>query len=351
MRHGGNIEEISRVYKLNEENIIDFSANINPLGLCENVKNKIIRELDKIERYPDITYLNLKKSISNYENINIKNIILGNGASEVIFNISKALMPKKGLLIAPTFSEYEESLQSVDCKIDYYKLKDNFIMEPDILNAIDDNMDILFICNPNNPTGFLSEKPLLIKIVEKCEKTKTVVVIDESFLDFLEDKDNYSVINLTNKYKNLIVVKSLTKFFAFPGIRIGYGITNNEEYKNKVEKITPSWSINMVANIAVIEALEQAEYIKDSIMHISDEREFLYNNLVKIESLKVFKGEANFLFFKCNKDIDLKKTLLEKGLLIRSCEDYVNLDKRFYRVAVRTRGENIELLKALQKVL
>ena len=236
--HGGNIEEIARTYNIKEEDIIDFSANINPVGINKNVKNAMIEALDKVERYPDITYHNLKKEISTFENIDYSNIILGNGAAEVIFNISRGLKPKKALIMAPTFGEYEDSLRSVDCNIKYHMLKEEFNLDDTLLKEINNDIDIIFICNPNNPTGVLTKKEYIKDVLEVSKKNNVTVVIDESFLDFVENKNDYSVIDLTSKYNNLIVVKSLTKVFAFPGIRIGYGITGNNDYINLINNIT-----------------------------------------------------------------------------------------------------------------
>ena len=224
--HGGNVDEIARKYKYDPMEIIDFSANINPLGLNENIKSSMIKAVDKVIKYPDITYFNLKNSIGEFESISSNNIILGNGAAEVIFNIIRALNPKKALLPAPTFSEYEEAILSIGGDIEYFHLKEeeSFILNNKFIESINENIDITFICNPNNPTGALTDKEFIEKVLRKSLDTNTIVVIDESFLDFVKDNINYSSKELLNQYNNLIIVKSLTKFFAMPGARIGYGI-------------------------------------------------------------------------------------------------------------------------------
>lgn len=349
--HGGNVEEIARKYNLDEKSIIDFSANINPLGLSNNVKEEIIKAIDKVERYPDITYFNLKKAISKYENIKEDSIVLGNGAAEVIFNICRGLKPKKAYLIAPSFIEYEDALKSVDTKIDYYILKEDFIIKEDFLNNISNDLDIIFICNPNNPTGVLTSKDFLIKVLQKAVNTNTTVVVDESFLDFVENKNDYTTINEIDKFENLIVVKSLTKFFAFPGIRIGYGITNNQAYIEAINKSSISWNVNTLANFGAIKALSEKQYINDTILYIKKENEYLYNSLKEFKNINLYKGEVNFMFFKCLKSIDLKEELIKKGILIRDCSNYIGLNKGYYRVAVRKRCENEMLIKALKEVL
>lgn len=348
--HGGNIEEISRLYGIKEEDIVDFSANINPLGISIEVKNEMIKSLDKVERYPDITYYELRKGISEYENINKDDIILGNGAAEVIFNIVRGLMPKKALLPVPTFSEYEDALNSINCIVNHYKLNNDFNLDSGFIDAIDKDTDILFICNPNNPTGGIASKELVEELIKKANRFNSTVVMDESFLDFIENKDSISTINLTRLYKNLIVVKSLTKFFAFPGIRVGYGITTNEKYINSINRVSTPWAINTVAAAGARVAVRQKEYISDSIEYVKKENEYLYSELSEFDELKVYRGAVNFIFFKVIKNINLREELLKFGIMIRSCDNYIGLDKGYYRVAVRTREENIKLIEALKRV-
>lgn len=351
--HGGNIDEISRKYKINTENILDFSANINPLGINKKVKESMIAALDKVERYPDITYLDLKQCISNYEHIKINNIFIGNGAAEVIFNIARAIKPDKILLPAPTFSEYEEAVRSVDSKIKYYKLKEEnrFYLDENFLKEIDEDIDLIFICNPNNPTGVLTKKNFVEGVLKKAEEVNAFVVIDESFLDFVEDEAYYSSKDLLGKYKNLIIVKSLTKFFAMPGIRIGYGISYNEEIIEKINRVSVPWAVNIVAAEATCTALKEEVYIKESIEYVKAQRDYLYKELKKLEFIKVFQPSVNFIMFKVLNNVDLKEQLIKYGILIRNCGNYEGLSEEFYRVAVRTQEENIKLITIMKTVL
>lgn len=349
--HGGNVEEIKRIYGLKENEIIDFSANINPLGISERVKEAMIKGINSIERYPDITYYELKKEISDFEKVALENIVLGNGAAEVIFNVVRGIKPKKALIVAPTFSEYEDALNSVECEVNHYVLKDNYSVDNEFLEEIKEELDIIFLCNPNNPTGALIEKDFSLKVLEKAKKMNVIVVFDESFLDFVEDNYKYSLIEELDNFKNLIIVKSLTKLFAFPGIRLGYGLSSNNNVIEKINSVGTPWSVNTVADYAGREALKDVEYIKNSVAYIKKENEFLYNGLEKFKDITTFKGAVNFIFFKLNKNIDLREKLIRRGIIIRSCSNYIGLDHNFYRVAVRTRKENKKLLEELSKVL
>lgn len=350
--HGGNVDEISRKYNINAKSILDFSANINPLGINKTVKESMVAALDKVERYPDITYFDLKDSISKYENINIKYIFIGNGAAEVIFNIARAIKPGKVLLPAPTFSEYEEAVRSVDSEIKYYKLKEEnkFYLDENFVKEIHEDIDLIFICNPNNPTGVLTKKSFVEQVLKKAAEVNAFVVMDESFLDFVEDEAVYSSKDLLGKYKNLIIVKSLTKFFAMPGIRIGYGMSYNEDIIEKINNVSVPWAVNIVAAEATCIALKEEGYIKESIEYVKAQRDYLYEELGKLEFIKVFEPSVNFIMFKVLNDMDLKKQLIKQGILIRSCGNYEGLSNEFYRVAVRTKEENIKLITRMKIV-
>lgn len=363
--HGGNAKEISRSMGINYNDIIDFSANINPLGMPESVKEAIINNLDAATKYPDITYFELRNSIRNFENfkihkeelkINNEEIILGNGAAEVLFNIVKAIEPKNVLIPAPTFSEYEEAVNAVNGKVNlYYLRKENeFEIQEDILNYIDKTIDLIFICNPNNPTGVITDKKLLKKVLNKSLENNVYVVIDESFLDFV--REDYSMINFIKSYKNLIIIKSLTKFFAIPGMRAGYGISTDKQLLSKVNKITPAWNINILAEEAVKAALSDKEYIQESIEFMEKEKKYMYNKLKEIDGIKVFNPSVNFIFFKRDleedwSDLNIKDKLLEKNILIRSCNNYHRLDDTYYRIAIRNHKDNLLLVNTLKRIL
>jgi L-threonine-O-3-phosphate decarboxylase len=345
--HGGNVKEISRANKIAYDKIIDFSANINPFGMPPSVKKAIIENLNEAEKYPDITYFELKSSISEFEKIKIENLILGNGAAEVLFNVVRGINPKNTLILSPTFSEYEEATKAINGKIIYYKLKEEnkFCIQEDILDYLKNDLDLMFICNPNNPTGVITERSVLIKILDKAKKNNVIVLIDESFLDFINE--NLSMISYINEYENLIIIKSLTKFFALPGIRIGYAICSNIKLIEQVEVISPAWNINIFAEVATKAGLKDSKYIKESIKFINDEKAYLYLELKKINEIKVYKPTVNFILFKTLIKLDIKEELLKHNILIRSCSNYKGLDNNYYRIAVRTHEENLILIKSL----
>ena len=351
--HGGNIEELSRNYNLDKDKLIDFSANINPLGINEKIREVIIQSLVEIEKYPDITYFDLKSSISEFEGVESEDLTLGNGAAEVIFNLVRAIKPKKVLLPAPTFGEYEEAALSVSSEINYYYLKEekNWIIDEEINNYINNDIDMVFICNPNNPTGALTSKETIINIIKKAKLTNTIVVIDESFLDFMSEAENYSAITLLEEYNNIFIIKSMTKLFAIPGIRIGYGICKNRDILSKIESVSVPWNINVLAEKVGIFSLNEKEYVNRTISYIEEEKDYLFKELSGFNDIKVFKPSVNFIMFKLEKEMDLKLELMKENIIIRSCDNYEGLNNKYYRVAVRKREENKKLIKALKKLI
>ena len=349
LTHGGDIYSYKEKYK---EEALDYSANINPLGMPRGVKQALINSIDTWVNYPDPLCRELKKDLAHFEKVKEDYLVLGNGAAECIFNLVRALNPKKTLLLAPSFSEYEEAVNSVCGDIEYFLLKeeDDFKITDKFLESLDESIDLVFICNPNNPTGVITKKDYLEKIIKRAHDLNIFVAVDESFLDFVEDKEDYSVMDLVYKYSNLVIIKSLTKFYAMPGLRIGFGVTVNKDLLKNIDRVTMSWNVNTLASVSAICGLKQDTYNKDSILYVNKEREYLYNSLKDIKELKVFNPSVNFIFFKIDKDIDLKIELLKYGILIRSCNNYIGLDDSYYRIAVRTREENEKIISALSKV-
>ncbi len=350
--HGADIYTTAIELDINENAIIDFSSNINPYGLAEGVKESIVQSLEHADRYPDHNCRALSEAISVYENVPKDSIFCSNGSIEAIFRIVNFLKPKNALIIAPTFNEYEHALESIGTKINYYYLKkeNDFILDEDIIDCIDQDTNIVFICNPNNPTAQLTEKKTIEKILSHCEKMDAYVVIDECFMDFVIDKRDYSAKKLLEIYNNLIILKAFTKTFAMAGIRLGYCMSSNINIMDGIREIGPTWNVSTIAQAAGIAASEQLEYLNDSIQFIEEQRGHMMERL-DMMGLKVFPSSTNYIFFKCMQDLDLKHELLQYGILIRDCCDYEGLGAGYYRIAVKRDEDNKLLLRALKNIL
>lgn len=334
--HGGNIFAY--------ENVLDLSANLNPLGMPESVKKAVLSSVRTWEKYPDPNCSELVKKLSEYDGISAENIVCGNGADDLIFRIVHAMRPKKAVVLAPTFSEYEKALREVGCEICTHFLDEQsgFVLSGDILEMLDGDVDMLFICSPNNPTGRLIPKELMKEISEKCRKENIVLVCDECFLGFTENGSEYSLRNCFNE--KCVILKAFTKLYAMAGLRLGYMVCGDSGLAERIKNSGQFWSVSAPAQAAGIAALDETEYVCRTVEYIKTERDHLVKELSG-HGIKVYPSEANFLLLKA--ETWLADRLLGEGILIRSCSNYNGLNEEFFRVAVRTHGENLRLIDAV----
>lgn len=339
-QHGGNIGQLS--------NILDFSANINPLGTPESVKKAVAETVCDIEKYPDPYCTELRDRLGEHEKIGAERIVCGNGGDDLIFRIVHAFRPERALICVPTFSEYSRVLSETGCEIQEHILDEelDFELGESILTNLDRSLDMCFICTPNNPTGRLIAHEILAKISAKCLENNIILVCDECFMGFVEDSENYSLRQFLNE--KCIILKAFTKLFAMAGIRLGYAVCGSSEIALKIQQSGQFWSVSALAQTAGIAALDETEYVNKTVRYITEERRFLAAELAKI-GVKVYDGAANFLVFRSR--IELAEKLLAEGILIRDCTNFSGLTEGFYRVAVRTHDENIRLINAVRRCL
>ncbi|EPD8844103.1 threonine-phosphate decarboxylase CobD [Listeria monocytogenes] len=350
--HGGNYNELAKQHGLTKEMVLDFSANINPLGVPASLKQTITTNLDKLVEYPEPDYLALRARIASFHQLDLANVIPGNGATELIFGIAKVTKAQKVLVLAPTFAEYERAF--FDAEIVYAELtkETNFAAAASVLTMLEQDLDIeaVCLCNPNNPTGQLISQKEMVEIANLCEKRNIYLIIDEAFMDFLEENEAISMINYLERFPHVAIIRAFTKFFAIPGLRLGYLLTKNNLLAEALLQMREPWSINTFADLAGQILLEDKTYIKQTYQWIHKEREFLYTGLCEFPELTVFEPSVNYIFFHLEKPFDLRKELLLKGIFIRSCANYRGLTENYYRVAVRSRADNRQLLTALEVI-
>lgn len=342
--HGGDI--------YNHIGCVDFSANINFLGLPKEVKAAIAQGIEDCEHYPDTEMKDLRNAIADREKTDAGNIICSNGAAELIFAITAAVMPKKALIFAPGFQEYEQALSFYNSEIFVHSIleKDGFALN-DIDRILSDiscqKYDIIFLCNPNNPTGILTEKDAVIQILDCCKISGTILVVDECFLDFVESSECYSVSGLVGEYNNLIVLKAFTKIFAMPGLRLGYGLCGNRTLTEKIRLGMQPWNVSVIAQKAGVAAAGLRDYEEETRKLLKIEKQFLIDTL-KTAGFQIYGYSANYIFFKAS--ADLYEKLLQCKIYIRDCSNYRGLTKGFYRIAVRTHEENEKFACAIKKI-
>lgn len=328
----------------------DFSINVNPLGMPEESKRAACEGIRLSDRYPDYRGEALCRALAEAEGVPEEAVVLGNGAAELIYGLCHGLKPKKSLIPVPSFQEYETAVFSVMGEVVYVEMKeeDDFRLPEEFLSLITADTDILFLCNPNNPTGRLTEKALLMKIAGRCEETNTWFCLDECFLPFLEKEEEVTMKHELSDFPHMIILRAFTKVYGMPGLRLGYGLTAGRELCRRLQGALPVWNTSIPAQMAGEAALRDREYLERSRKLIQKEKEFLVEELSKGIADKIYASEADFIFFKSRKD--LKQRLLERKILIRSCDNFKGLSEGFFRIGVRTHEENLALIRACNDI-
>ena len=336
--------------KNSDQKIIDFSSNITPLGIPHSVKLIIKQNIDKIQFYPDPNSDTVISSLEKYTQLSKSNIIVGNGAIEILYNFCFAFLSKttKVLIHVPTFQEYETAVKLSNSKISYFK---SLNLSQDINSFILQipNNGCVFLCNPNNPTGELLSKKELLSIIIAAKKLKTIVFIDECFIE-LVPKSNESVLSYVKKYDNIFILRSLTKSFGLPGLRIGYACGSKEIIKI-LQKIKIPWSVNSLAQDAANAAIKNISHIKKSNIIIQKESKYLEDNISNLNGFECISSSTNFILIKTKYDsTKLQTKLLKNKILIRDCKNFRGLNNHYIRIAVKSHKDNVQLVSALEKV-
>ncbi|MBQ2801354.1 MAG: aminotransferase class I/II-fold pyridoxal phosphate-dependent enzyme [Lachnospiraceae bacterium] len=326
---------------------IDFSVNVNPLGIPEAVKAALYEAVEKCHRYPDITTENLKKAVSEMLNVPKEYLVFGNGASELFMAIIHGMNPKKTVIPVPSFYGYEYAAEATGGEVIYYQTKKEtgFCMEKDFFTVLTEDTELLFFANPNNPTGNLMSREYVRNLLCHCRDKGIYVVLDECFIEFC-DKEA-SVLEVIEEFDNLVVVRAFTKIFSIPGVRLGYLVCSNQPLLEKISRRLPEWNVSGFAQAAGCECALQTAFVAKTVDYIREERLFLEEGL-KQSGIRVFQSEANFLLIYSQQP--LYEKLLEKGILIRDCRNFRGLSKGFYRIAVKSRKENEFLLKVIGEI-
>ena len=352
--HGGNIKKMVNLYGLDPGEILDFSASINPLGYPECVRSAILDRFNDIVNYPDSECSDLRSAIAAKYSCNEANIMVGNGSNELFYLIPRALKPEHGIILQPTFREFQDALSSANVEItDVMNEDDNF----PLFNLHDSQLkeskgECIIFCNPNNPTGQLIPREEIVKFVE--DNTERFVVIDEAFMDFVEEEERFSVLQDACTLKNLIVVRSLTKFYGFPGLRLGFLVASTP-IMDKLWEFKEPWTVNSFAQVAGISALADDAFALKTREFVSGEKIFLYEGISQIEGLHPFYPSVNFILIRIdNENIIssiLQNLLIKDKIIIRDCSNFVGLNEKYVRVAVRSRKENQILLNAMKEAI
>ena len=340
--HGGEIYE--RTYDL------DYSVNVDCMGTPASVVEAAAKGAALSAQYPDVNCRELRKNLAAFLQVKENQIVFGNGAADVIFSAILARKPKKVLVPAPTFAEYEQAARAMDAQMVYYYLKEEmeFRLDETFLEMLTNDVDMVFLCNPNNPTGHLIEKELLLSILKRCVEQDIFLVVDECFNDFLNQPQAYSLLNELEHYENLLILKAFTKTYAMAGLRLGYGLCSNQAFLQKMADCSQPWAVSIPAQFAGVAALKETAYVQESMELLKTERAFLKAELKQL-GFQVFDSQANYIFFKAMPG--LKQACAERGILIRDCSNYVGLVPGYFRIGVKRHEENQKLVSVLKEIV
>ncbi len=352
--HGSDLETIERIYGINKEDIVSFSANVNPLGISPKLKSTLSQRIDAIMSYPDREYTQLRRRIAEYVHTDLENIIVGNGSTELISLFIQIKSPKKALIIGPTYSEYEREITLGGGTTRYYRLEEehNFVLDIRRLeDKLTTDVDLLVICNPNNPTSTAISRNDMRKILDICKQKGIFVMVDETYVEFAEDIPKITSAPLTGYYNNIIILRGISKFFAAPGLRLGYAICGNVDLLKEINQRKNPWTINSLAAIAGEIMFSDDQYIKDTRSLIASERTRVCNILDTCKNLRYYVPTANFILIKIlNEDVtsmDLFEAAIKKGLMLRDCSTFPFLNNKFIRFCFMTPELNDALLNVI----
>lgn len=347
--HGGDL--LTARVKYGGE-VADFSANLNPLGMPESVRQAVVRAINDAVHYPDPLCRELSAGIAQRDGVRPEQVLCGNGAADLLFRLAFSERPKRALVTAPTFSEYQEAVTAAGGEMVYHTLlSDNeFTLTDTVLEALDGSLDLAFFCTPNNPTGRPIDPVLLERILERCAAQSIRVVVDECFLALSDNAETASLAGYLDRYPNLLLLRAFTKCYAIPGLRLGYCLSADTALLDRLSRCAQPWNVSGPAQAAGRAALQEPLHPLLARQLISGERAWLTAQLTAL-GLRVFPSTANYLLFRAEGVRDLKERLLSRGVLIRSCANYVGLTDDYYRVAVRLRDENERLIREMKEVL
>ena len=370
--HGGNIFQFAHEQRIEPYEVIDFSANINPLGPSQRGLSALEAQLRYISHYPDATNDDVLNAIADTYGMNKDQIVVGNGAAELLYAICRLPGYTGAFVPAPGFSEYKEALEAsrIPVRDIYYRPREDDNGKPYFevpYLALEtfaaelkgqDGRIIVFLGNPNNPDGTLLDKNHIRTLASMLKDANSLLVIDESFIDFVGNdtlQDNeYSMRSLVNEFDNIIVVHSFTKFYAVPGLRIGAAFSNSQII-DKLNKFIPTWSVNTLAQAYTESALNDVEYVKRTKQVLREEQHYMYNALDAIAGITVYPPSANFILFHIEQDgvtaDSINEALKKHKMIVRNCDSYIGFNSQWVRIAIKDHDNNVRLVDALADIL
>ena len=352
--HGSDIEKICEYYHLNKDEIVRFGANVNPLGISEKVKADIAAHVDLLSSYPDREYTSLRETISEYCSIPAEFILPGKRIQRADRAAHRCTRPEAHPHPGPTYSEYSRELALSGSTQEYYHLKEeqDFRLDvSDLCRTLSEGYDFLIICNPNNPTSSAILHDDMEQLLTFCAEHDIFVMIDETYVEFAPDISTVTAVPFTKRFTNLMVLRGVSKFFAAPGMRFGYGITGNINFLKKMKEKQIPWSLNSIGAFAGEKMFKDQDYIHRTRALILSERDRMYRAVSEMPGYKAYEPYANFILLKILKEgvtsADIFDRCIRKGLMIRDCASFQCLEGEYIRFCVMMPEDNTRLLHEL----
>lgn len=330
---------------------LDFSANTNPFGTPKSVCHAVIESVQLLNQYPDPYCRELTAALTEFEQVPSGQILCGCGAAELIFSFCTAVRPRKALELAPTFSEYSSALESAGCQVERYLLKreNDFALTEEFAAFLQgSDCDVLFLCNPNNPTGQMIEPTLLEHIAGICHARGIRLFLDECFLDLSDEGRELSLKNSLEENPGLLILKAFTKSYGMAGLRLGYCLSGDPKLLTAMGSSVQPWNVSIPAQKAGVAALGEKEFLKRTRQEIRIQRKWMEEQFAAL-GFYVCPAQANYLLLYHR--MPMYQRLLERGILVRNCANYHGLEQGWFRVAVRREQENRVLLDTVQSIL
>ena len=355
--HGSDLEKVEAYYGIKKEDIIPFAGNVNPLGISPLLKKSMASHIESISEYPDRDYKELRSTLSLYCNVPMEHIIVGNGATEMISLTMQLLRPKHALLLSPTYSEYTREIDLVGGDVEEYFLREDLDFKldlNDLISKLTDDIDLLAICNPNNPTSSALNTEEITKILTHCKLHDIFVMIDETYIEFAPEGTSLSAVSLVPEFDNFMVIRGVSKFFAAPGLRFGYGLTSNQAFLQTLLTHQNPWSLNNIGAYAGERMLKDTDYIQKTWSLINSERTRMCTELSGLDTVKIYPAYANFVLVKILKEgltsFDVFEKAIHQNLMIRDCSSFESLNGEYVRFCIMNPEDNDRLLDVFRSL-
>ncbi len=352
--HGSDLEKIQQVYGIKKEDITSFSANVNPLGVSPLLRKQLSSHIDAITSYPDREYTALRSCIAAYAGCEAKNVLVGNGSTELISLLIQLSHPKKALIVGPTYSEYEREISLGGGSCLYYPLPEENGFQLDVSHftaQLNERLDLVVICNPNNPTSTAISRDGMRRILDVCKQHDIFVMVDETYVEFAPEPEKISAVPLASYYNNIIILRGTSKFFAAPGLRLGYAITGSRDLIEAINSRKNPWTINSLAVVAGEIMFQDTAYIEATRRLIAGERERMFSILDADERFHVYPPTANFMLVRILSPQlssgELFERAIRRNMMIRDCSTFPFLDQHYIRFCIMDPEMNTKLLACL----